>query len=328
MKQKRSKRIRRRAVLLAAVLLLAAGIGGVALAQFTLSHRAKRVIAANGDTEQLFSSNFMQENADPIVRRTKYTSDDGTVTVDVTVCNYAQGNPNTTYNGPITYKLTARIVGPNQAAAYVPTEQNEHLTITKGGVSFNLDTTNALFSDQTLAAGTHRTDTYVLSLPASFCGSGYYVELIAVPTAQDLKTISVWLNLQKHVGEAQSAWSLYLSDPIESGATNIGDFSGFNFQLRGSGAGTVTLSWDNTLLELSKVFQGSISGLTVTTNGTTSQIQIPVDSTVKNSYDIQFYRAGGAIASKEALLSAVSCTFAATPVPTPTPTPTEAPSSP
>ena len=319
MKNKLNTLLRSRAVPITALLLAAAIIAGTAAAQFTLSHRARRVIAAYDAAEMLFSSNYMQEQR---VQRSYYTdSESGSVTVDVTVCNYVQGNHFVFRDQAFSYSLEARVVRIENGIAV------ELADVTSAGVptiEFDGDTPHPLAENGSYIPYTFSgmemdpeaegrgdiTHIYHLTFPEAFLDDpSCYVQLIAVPSVSDLKPISVWLNYKKSAAAAVREWELVAQDNTSN---PIGDYSGFNYQLRGSGAGTVTLSWDSSLLEISEIFLESVGApAPVTSNGFKS-IEIAVDSFVKNSYDIQFYRAGGTISawSDIAVDAAVSCSFA------------------
>ena len=324
MNQKRQSFFRRRIVAAAAAgLLIAAGIGGVALAQFTLSHRAKRVIAANGSDDQYFSSNMMQIQS---TVKTEYINGETGIIDDVelTVCNYLQGNDRAWYDSDITYTLTARIVslsgGVATAVSYAPVvEDGIQRAFTIAGNSLYSGNT-VTFSNQTLSASAAQTNTYAFVIPVKFYNSDLYVELIADPDNPELKTITAYLNLQHHLGTYQSSWNVRLTDSVTDGT--IGEYSGFNFQLYGSGDGSITLKWDPALLELSQVFWRALGSPTKTTANGMTGITFSTAALANSGTDIQFYRAGGAIATKAALEAAVTCTY---PAPTPTPTPTPAP---
>ena len=154
------------------------------------------------------------------------------------------------------------------------------------------------------------THIYHLTFPEEFIDNPtYYVELIATPSSSDLQPISVWLNYRKSAGVAVKEWELVLRDNTSN---PVSDYSGFNYQLRGSGEGTVTLTWNSALLELSDVFWESIGCPTKTVSAGLTSISFHVDSVYgKNSYDIQFYRAGGTVSAWSALAvgTAVSCSF-------------------
>ena len=72
--------------------------------------------------------------------------------------------------------------------------------------------------------------------------------------------------------------------------TTADSYDAFNYIIKGQGKGTVTLTWDNSQLEINKVFLENNS-LSVTSEGSMSSLTIEVDSTVgQNRYDIQFYK--------------------------------------
>lgn len=317
MKEKFKQLLRRRTALFIALLLIAAFAGGAALADFTLSYRAKRVIATYDESNMLFSSNYLLEdkNGDRIPQiRTFYIPQNWNGTIDITVCNYPQGK-NTHWNeNAIPYVFSAEVVTLEYPAGSTQ-PQLQPMTVSHGSIEFASNTTPfdasapINFGTQTLATGGPDEDTYSLTFPyyeetvgESTVRNYYtncYVLMKAEPTdalAGNLKPLWILLNAQPAaLGETELSWNLTYGDFASPPATGLNAYSGFNYQLSGDGKGTVKLSWDSSKLEIDKLFLRDQNILAPTTiSGNVVKIELPVDSdTGVNSYNIRFYPADG-----------------------------------
>ncbi len=270
---------------------------GTALAEFTKSYRAKRVIAAVDDPGMLFSSNYLREGLNPSYTSFQVdTASDVPATSVITVNNFALGNPMKNYPEALTYTLEASVVRlvqsggdivPEVVTTNIPAVEinGRALASTGGTTSFT----------STLATGAANTDTYPISLPKTMLtGEKLYLYVTATPDAShsDLHAIAGFFHLTERIDSAHVDWSL---DPTDDRTITVSDFSGFNYRLTGSGAGTIILGWDPAVLTLSKVFKDKVNAaaagsLPAGWTGLTA-VQFEVDSDNINSYDIQFYQA-------------------------------------
>ncbi len=315
-------------IIAAAVLAIAMIAGTAAVADFTLSHRAKRVIAAYESGEKLFSSNYLRQGTDsrfgtPVLATIYVDASEqetGSITETVSVCNYVQGNHNRWFDRNIPYTLRAQIVELEPDPEHdgklriKSTTAPTGTSIAVAGVTKSLEGSGVIQSfSKTLASDAASADTYTVSFPASMLQtSQYYLWLEATP--QDglgLDTIAVLLNVQRQQTVTLNNWTLEQRDDTNN---SIGQYSGFNYQLYGTGKGSMTLAWDPAKLVLDKYFidQFGAGG----DSSVAGQFTFPVDSDDQNSYDIRFYRVvGGTIGSWSDVAvgaSGVSITFTET----------------
>lgn len=315
-------------IIAAAVLAIAMIAGTAAVADFTLSHRAKRVIAAYESGEKLFSSNYLRQGTDsrfgtPVLATIYVDASEqetGSITETVSVCNYVQGNHSRWFDRNIPYTLQAQIVElepdpANEGKLRIKsTTAPTGTSIAGGGVTKSLEGSGVVQSfSNTLTADAASADTYTVSFPASMLQTSQcYLWLEATP--QDglgLDPIAVLLNVQRQQTVTLNNWTLEHRDDTNN---SIGQYSGFNYQLYGTGKGSMTLKWDPAKLVLDKYFieQFGAGG----DSSVAGQFTFPVDSDDQNSYDIRFYRViGGTIGSWSDVAvgaSGVSITFTET----------------
>lgn len=295
-------------VLLAVSVLLTGSL--LSYAAYTNSSRAKRVVATHERSGMLYSSNYLLAHVDnPLAnRRVIYSSSEDTPAVTVlTVCNYSQGNPSVTHPQDIRYNLNAKLVvltsdNDNPVRDAVSSDVgSKTISLKLGNTTKTLSSSNLSISflGNTLARNTTSTDSYVLAFSAD-CNndsSGLCVQIEAVPvlgegSINDITTIDGIFNASVAVKQTVSSWKGYFSDRgAEDNPTVVtlpSDFDGFNYVISGLGEGTVTLSWDNTQLDISQVFLDENS-LTPQTTGNTTTVSFSVDSDVKDRYGLQFY---------------------------------------
>ena len=291
-----------------AVLLIA---GVVVYAEYIKSSRAKRVITTRGEEGMLFSSNYLVMNSNTnsnIYKRILYTnSADSPVSGDITICNYPQGNSARKHESDIPYTLTARIVILSESnGTYVKTNATaanvgEHtITISlNGGTPVTLNSSNLshTFTGNVLDHRVASTDICSVEFDADFINAGALcLYLCATPdngAPGDVYTMDAVFSVSLSNAEARNIWEGYFNENNTTDAPDQPNFDGFNYVISGSGAGTCTLSWNNTKLEISQIFLNTAfsSPLTPTVSGSTSSVTFDVDSDVVARYDMQFYYA-------------------------------------
>ncbi len=286
----------------AVVVLIALTV--TAAAEFTKSYRAKRVVGAYEPNGMLFSSNHLVASVDlefSSIEVDKAEALSGTIPsfdVVVTVCNYAQGNPTQFYGKTINYNLDASIVQVTDDGSGHPVALPA--TGSLPAVLMNGSPLQARYTGS-LPGGVMSEDVYTLTLPRSMLtGEKYYVLLTATPTGgtyTDLAPISKLFELMIRAEATASDWSVIATDDRSN---PIDDYAGYNFRLSGSGRGKVTLGWDDTKLEINKVFTDAVgaSAASLPAGWTGAAIEFSVDAADVNNYDIQFYPASeGAVTS-------------------------------
>ena len=302
------KRKRRPTYVVLAVLIVLGLVSGIIVyAEFVKSSRAKRVIASYGDEGSMSSSNYLVENGDPqtnVYRRVFYSVGEGMkASGDVTICNYAQGNPARTYENDISYVLSARFVTLGESGgAYVKADATAanvgthtvKMTFKNGSaVTLSSSKLSHTFPASVLDRRMSSTDIVSLEFDENFHNAGALcLYLSAVPTASQagVHTLDAVCGVALNSGEARNAWEGEFNEKSMTGVPAQPDYDGFNYLVTGMGRGVCTLSWDNRKLAISQVFLTENS-LTAVTSGTTTSVTFNVDSDVKDRYDLQFYYA-------------------------------------
>ncbi|MBO4453287.1 MAG: hypothetical protein J5793_05075 [Clostridia bacterium] len=305
------------ASVLTGLILLAAAIGFTAYAEYTKSSRAKRVVSSQDSTGALFSSNYLfqfsgvENEIDNY--RTLYTSEaTAAVSTRLTVCNYSQGNPGRPYEFDISYVLTAKLVTLNHGVITQVANGTDigGRTVTivphddpSSAITLSSSNTSASFPAYTLSSTAAEADLFNLTMSSEFntAEGDYYLYLRATPTVSRHDIYPIDCLFDSAVSHEQQAitWEGYIN---ESGA--LGDasgaspdeYDGFRYIIAGSGAGTVRLSWDPAVFEISQYFliSASSTALVPSTDPTGwYYIEFGVDSDVKNRYELQFYYAEG-----------------------------------
>jgi hypothetical protein len=123
-----------------------------------------------------------------------------------------------------------------------------------------------------------------------------YVKLTATPDAASLQAAENHI-LTRILGftdsdtaEGTAGWTGSFSDSQAKEADKIGKLSAFNYDLYGSGTGTVTLRWNTAYVDINPFFLTKY-GLVATSEETgIKQVAIRVNSSLQSDYQIQFYR--------------------------------------
>ena len=292
-----------------AIVILSLTAVVVTYAEYTKSSRAKRVVASYEASGALFSSNFMQysegDNNTIENKRTLFTgAENQSVITTVSVCNFAQGNPVKYYDKDINYVMTAKLVYVNGTTkrAATPAEIGDlSVSIVHNNSTVTLDSTvvSHVYASQTLDHYAAHSDAYQITFSPEWNTDDGYVclYLIAVPqnNYSDISPIDVAFNTGVSHERMEATWEGYFNEAGARGAALAvlpPAFDGFRYVIEGSGAGTFTLSWDNTAIEPSQIFVDEIvaAGGSLSVGATTSTLSFAVDSDVINRYDLQFYR--------------------------------------
>ena len=281
----------------AVVLALAMGI--TAWAEYTKSSQTKRVIGAYAASGYLFSSNYMRPTKSLDNLRTVYFGDaDGELTADVTVCNYAQSNPEKHYGRDIAYTLSWRLVTISEEPAGQEGQEVRRSVVlytgndlTQTSVSYQ---NGSVDSHPNLPGGSSSTHHFTVTFDPEMLKKPVYLEITATPTQgySDLPAgLSVLLNVGLRAKETPVTWRGAWSEADE-GHTPA-EYDGLNYQISGSGQGSFTLKWKTDKVVLSQASrekelpQEAQSG---TEDGWVT-LTFEVNSDDRDWYQIQFYQA-------------------------------------
>ena len=260
------------------------------LAAYTSISSVKRVVSTQKGVGNLFSSNYLTEtnNGSAPLRNVTFSSEDADPIVTVSICNFPQTRVK--YNDKdITYTLTVTLVDSN--GKEIDDAEFDKYSVTFGGetTKFSSDGKSITYQDKVLSTGGFSYDDFILNFDKSqLTSSNVFMKLVAEPTdPSDLPTLSAIIGVS-YVKPYSASWMGQFTD----NTANPSDLDGFNYRLSGSGAGTITLSWDTKYIEISKWFLEENSSILTYDKSSLSvaSIELKVDSSKQNQYDIQFYR--------------------------------------
>lgn len=269
-------------VLLLALCCLTALVGGTYAAYtYPTSGQVKRVVSAQTGavaTAQQFSSNYLKEKGSAAFTLISVTKGDAeAVSVAITVCNYPQTDVSSFYPSDITYTITCIV------------KDADGKTVTDSGITLEGG------SPVTLPGGTMSHKLHTLRIPSSqlnALGSGNYIEITATPN-NGLSTLSAKLKIAQTAAQ-KTGWE---------GSITGSDVDALNYQINGSKRGTVTITWNERVVSLSRwsaemLGQAAASPLTISVGGENSP----------TSYLLQFYWVDG---TKNAADAQITCSFKA-----------------
>ena len=241
-------------------------------AAYTSFNSVKRVVSTGTQSDTMFGSNYLspQNLSDtnyPVKRIS--LSDDTNCTFTVLVGNYVWGDESLYNPKDITYTVTAKLLsmdGGDLPADYSSIKMNE----TPFGDAGELTKEN-----QKLPTGKAVTNEYKFEMPGSLKDK-IKIQIVAEP--DDLSKEAV--NNQKLAAilsfsgyEAVKNWAGHFLDSQTNRTPD--DYDAFNYEISGNGAGTVTVTWEDSL-QLSKWATGGNqmnSPYTFTVDGSTTAVQ-------------------------------------------------------
>mgnify|MGYP004526374531 FL=1 len=261
---------------LACMFLLIAG----SLAAYTSLSNAKRTISTVG-SKQLFSSNILleYEKEDDIQSKFMSFSKDADSTFKVSVCNYAQDNPEKYASEDINYTIKVSLLDQN---GKIVTDQNVLSQYKRDNTPFSE------LKDQkaTLLSGQKSEHVYSITVPAEYM-KGYKIKITAVPDKTGYRSLGRIISFSEDV--SSSEWKIdYLNDEL---AQNAYDLGCINTRLTGSEYAVLTLTWDTDHVQIDPWFLEDIKKSTVYIESGNNSLTFKAggDSGF-NQYDITFYR--------------------------------------
>ena len=207
------------------------------------------------------------------------------------VANLEMGNIDVesgTYKN-ITYTLTVKLV--DSSGNEIGDADFDKYSVIFDGITkrFSADSKSISYQDRVLSTGGFSYDDFILNFDKSqLTSSNVFMKLEAVPTdPSDLPMLSAIIGVS-YVKPYSASWTGQFTDNTPQPS----DLDGFNYRLSGSGAGTITLSWDTKYIEISKWFLEENSSILTygKSSSPVASIELKVDSSKQNQYDIQFYR--------------------------------------
>lgn len=272
---------RKPVVLLLALCCLAALVGGTYAAYtYPTSGQVKRVVAAqtNIATEaQRFSSNYLRKDStNGFTPVSVPQGSGGDVSVAITICNYPQFDASLFHPLDISYTISCKVkdAGGNDVSSSI-TLDGEAKTLPGGTMSHNLHTL------------------HIPSNELEALRNGNYIEVTATPTTSDLSPLSAKLKIFQTTAQ-KTGW--------EGGITG-NDVDALNYQIHGTQAGTLTLSWNSSVVSLSRRSAAALGA----SDTAASSLTVSVGGKDKpTSYLLQFYWVDG---TKTAADANITCSF-------------------
>ena len=251
----------------AAILLLA---GAMLLtvygsfAAYTNFNSVKRVVSTGTQSDTMFGSNYLSlmgiSDTNIPVKRISLAESSGAYTFTVQVCNYVWGDP-TLYNPKdITYKVTAKLI--SMDGGNLP---DNCTGIEMGGTHFDA------YGEWTLDNQTLATDKIKIQIEAA-------PENISADAVNNQKLGAI-LSFADY--EATKNWTGHFIDSKEKDKTPE-QYDAYNYEISGNGAGTVTVTWPDSLLLSEWVIKdgkqvekgkNNTSSYTFTVDGSTTAVQ-------------------------------------------------------
>ena len=244
-KEKWIRQSKAAAILLLAGAMLLAVYGS--FAAYTNFNSVKRVVSTGTQSDTMFGSNYLtlmnlSDTSIPVKRISLAESND-TYTFTVQVCNYVWGDP-TLYNPKdITYKVTAKLI--SMDGGNLP---DNCTGIEMGGIHFDAYGEWTL-DNQSLVTGSAQTQSYSIVIPKDLKDK-IKIQIEAVPdiiSADAVNNQKLGAILSFADYEATKNWTGHFIDSKEKDKTPE-QYDAYNYEISGNGAGTVTVTWPDSLL--------------------------------------------------------------------------------
>ena len=217
-------------------------------AAYTSFNSVKRVVSTGTQSDTMFSSNYLsQMNLDDQnypVKRISLAEKDRSCTFIVQVCNYIWGDSKRYNLNDITYNVTAQLYAMD--GGKLP----DNITnIKMNDTSFGINGTCTL-ENQKLETGSAKKNGYQFVIPADLKDK-VKIQVVAAPSDASKESV----NRQKLAAvfsfadyESVKSWTGQFLDSKEN---DPDEYDAFNYEISGNGAGTVTVTWPESL-QLSK----------------------------------------------------------------------------
>lgn len=291
MKKNLKQIIKKHCIMIWAVAVSVTLICFVSYAAYTNLNSVKRVVSTQGGKGTAFSSNYLslttRSSSSYDMKRITIGEKAETKSFNLNICNYVQNNPSVYNEYDITYTLVLTLVDATDGSPI--TDKDSDASVSGGYFSNGV----CEITGQTLTGKTKSVLSYTITVPKSFINA-VNIKAEAVPDDASYS----------YTNNSKLARIITFSEYIENNTSWTGSFSettadgydGFNYIIKGQGVGTVTLTWDPEMLEISKIFLDN-NGIIPTDDADGKKtFTMQVDSNTGNSrYDIQFYKteAGG-----------------------------------
>lgn len=256
-------------------------------AAYTSFNSVKRVVSTERRSDTMFGSNYLTllnlTDNNYSIRRITLSEEADKNTFTVKVCNYAWGDESLYNTKDITYTVQAKLIamdGGNLPESIAQIKIN--------GTEFNANGECKL-TNQELKTGKAGENTYRFELPAELKNK-IEIQIVVEPVSESVEAV----NSQKLAAvisfadyESVKSWTGHFLDS-QTGRIPA-DYDAFNYEISGNGAGTVTMTWPESL-QLSK---WTTDGKQVTgpysfyVDGATTAVQFQFYRNPENKIDAQ-----------------------------------------
>ena len=213
-------------------------------AAYTSFNSVKRVVSTGTQSDTMFSSNYLSQlNLDDQnypVKRISLAEKDRICTFVVQVCNYVWGDSKRYNLNDITYTVTAQLYamdGGKLPDGITNIKMNETLFDENG---------TCTLKNERLETGSAKKNGYQFVIPAELKDK-VKIQVVADPSEGSKESV----NRQKLAAvfsfadyEAVKSWTGQFLDSKENGPD---EYDAFNYEISGNGAGTVTVTWPESL---------------------------------------------------------------------------------
>ena len=218
-------------------------------AAYTSFNSVKRVVSTERRSDTMFGSNYLTllnlTDNNYSIRRITLSEEADKNTFTVKVCNYAWGDESLYNTKDITYTVQAKLIamdGGNLPESIAQIKIND--------TEFNANGERKL-TNQELKTGKAGENTYRFELPAELKNK-IEIQIVVEPVSESVEAV----NSQKLAAvisfadyESVKSWTGHFLDS-QTGRIPA-DYDAFNYEISGNGAGTVTMTWPESL-QLSK----------------------------------------------------------------------------
>lgn len=266
----------------AAAILLLAGAMLLAVygsfAAYTNFNSVKRVVSTGTQSDTMFGSNYLSlmgiNDTNIPVKRISLAESSGAYTFTVQVCNYVWGDESLYNPRPITYTMTAELISMDGGSLH-----EDCTKIKMGDTSFS-DDGKCNLDNQTLATGSAQIQSYSIVIPKELKDK-IKIKIEAAPDsiladAVNNQKLGAILSFADY--EATKNWTGHFIDSKEKDKTPE-QYDAYNYEIYGNGAGTVTVTWPDSLLlsdwviKDGKKGENNTSSYTFTVDGSTTAVQ-------------------------------------------------------
>lgn len=248
-------------------------------AAYTSFSSVKRVVSTGARSDTMFGSNYLSllnlNDENYSVKRISLAENEETSTFTVWVCNYVWGDE-TLYNPKnISYKVTAQLFSMDGGS--LP----EDITSIKMNNTFFNESGVCSLENELLSSGQAGRNEYKFEIPSSLKNKvriQIVVKPVDDPSKQAVNSQKLAAVLSFAEYEVSNNWTGHFLDSQTERTPD--DYDAFNYEISGNGAGTIKVTWSDSL-QLSKW----------ATNGT--QVSSPYTFNVDEStsaIQFQFYR--------------------------------------